>query len=70
MKVIFYILLNILRDNSPEHACDFGIVRNMKIISCFRLREDFRGQIFFEEGVCRWHMTEEKKEIDRKDSLR
>ena len=26
----------------------------------FRLREDFRGQIFFfEEGVCRWHMTDE-----------
>ena len=47
MQVIFYILLNILRDNSPEHACDFGIVRNMKIISCFRLREDFRGWIYF-----------------------
>jgi len=27
MQVIFYILLNILRNNSPEHACDFGIVR-------------------------------------------
>ena len=40
----------------------------MKIIGCFRLREDFRGWIFFfEEGVCRWHMTDEKRNIDHKD---
>ena len=29
-----------------------------------------RIDLFFEEGVCRWHMTDEKRDLDRKDSLR
>ena len=30
----------------------------------------FEDRSFFEEGVCRWHMTDEKRDLDRKDSLR
>ena len=26
-----------------------------------------RIDLFFEEGVCRWHMTDEKRNIDHKD---
>ena len=49
----------------------FQIFRNMKKNKLLQIKRRFsRIDLFFEEGVCRWHMTDEKRDLDRKDSLR
>ena len=52
MQVIFYILLNILRDNSPEHACDFCIVRNMKKNKLLQIKRRFSRMDLFSKMEC------------------
>ena len=34
---------------------------------CIILRKIFEDRSIFEEGVCRWHMTDERRDVDRKD---
>ena len=40
-------------------------MKNNKLLQIKRIFS--RIDLFFKEGVCRWHMTDEKRNIDHKD---
>ena len=57
-------------DNMTRDGWHLDYTTGRHTVGCLWYEKIFEDRTIIEEEVCRWHMTDEKTDIDRKDSLR